>query len=152
MKLRRTFDEMAKRFHKFRFNEQSLQMEELPFALRDYLLLGFKKVLFFSCIVAGSIFVFDRYFESPSDRIRERELHFLESQVNRIHGDLDNMGVILEDISSRDDAIYRAIFGSDPYPEHLRNPGVGGSDRTRNLRGYSHSEAVISLGEIRLPT
>ncbi len=120
-------------------------MEELPFALRDYLLLGFKKTLFFSCIVVGSIFVFDRYFESPSDRIRERELHFLESQVNRIHEDLDNMGVILEDISSRDDAIYRAIFGSDPYPQHLRNPGVGGSDRTRNLRGYSHSEAVISL-------
>lgn len=145
VKLRRTFAKMAKRFHKFRFNERSLQMEELPFALRDYLLFGFKKILFFSCIAGGSIFLFDFYFESPSDRARERELNFLEAQLTRMGDDLGNMGVILEDISQRDDAIYRAIFGSEPYPAHLRNPGVGGVDRARDMRGYSHSEAVISL-------
>jgi len=122
-------------------------MEELPFALRDYLLYGFKKVLFFSCIAGGSVFVFDQYFDSPADRVRERELHFLESEVDRLAGNLNNMGVILEDISRRDDAIYRAIFGTEPYPQHLRNPGIGGSDRTRDLRGYTHSEAVISLEE-----
>tara|TARA_B110000503_G_scaffold143409_1_gene244696 strand:+ start:2065 stop:2994 length:930 start_codon:yes stop_codon:yes gene_type:complete len=120
-------------------------MEELPFALRDYLLFGFKRLLFFSFIAAGSIVVFDRYFESPTDRVRERELGFLESEVGRMGNDLTDMAVILEDISRRDDAIYRAIFGTDPYPQHLRNPGIGGSDRMRNLRGYSHSEAVISL-------
>lgn len=82
-------------------------MEELPFALRDYLLFGFKKILFFSCIAGGSIFLFDFYFESPSDRARERELNFLEAQLTRMGDDLGNMGVILEDISQRDDAIYR---------------------------------------------
>jgi hypothetical protein len=50
VKLRRTFAQMAKRFHKFRFNERSLQMEEFPFALRDYLLFGFKKILFFPAL------------------------------------------------------------------------------------------------------
>ena len=137
---------MAKRFHKFRFNERTLQMEELPFALRDYLLFGFKKLLFFSCIAGGSIFVFDRYFESPADRVRERELQFMETELEQMASNVTEMGVILEDISRRDDAIYRAVFGTDPYPEHLRNPGIGGSDRMRDLRGYSHSDAVISLG------
>ncbi|MDE0979401.1 MAG: M23 family metallopeptidase [Flavobacteriales bacterium] len=136
---------MAKRFHKFRFNERTLQMEELPFALRDFLLFGFKKLLFFSCIAGSSILVFDRYFESPADRVRERELEFVESQLDRMAVSVTDMGVILEDISRRDDAIYRAIFGTDPYPEHLRNPGIGGSDQMRDLRGFSHSEVVISL-------
>ncbi len=137
---------MAKRFHKFRFNERTLQMEEFPFALRDYLLFGFKKLLFFSCIAGGSIFMFDRYFESPADRVRERELQFMETELEKMAFNVTEMGVILEDISRRDDAIYRAVFGTDPYPEHLRNPGIGGSDRMRDLRGYSHSDAVISLG------
>ena len=42
--LRCTFGEMTKRFHKIRFNERTLRMEEVPFALRDYLLYGFKRL------------------------------------------------------------------------------------------------------------
>ena len=37
------------------------------------------------------------------------------------------------------------IFGAEPYPEHLRNPGIGGADRYRELRGLEQSEQVIAL-------
>ena len=124
-------------------------MEEIPFALRDYVFFVVRKVAVFLAITLGSIYVFDTYFESPSDRTQRRELAFLEMQLERMEGEFDNLQVVLEDISGRDDAIYRSIFGVDKYPEHLRNPGVGGFDRGRALRGYSHSEAVISA-EARL--
>jgi len=140
---------MSKRFHKIRYNEQTLRMEEIPFALRDYVFFVVRKVAVFLAITLGSIYVFDTYFESPSDRTQRRELAFLEMQLERMEGEFDNLQVVLEDISGRDDAIYRSIFGVDKYPEHLRNPGVGGFDRGRALRGYSHSEAVISA-EARL--
>jgi murein DD-endopeptidase MepM/ murein hydrolase activator NlpD len=143
--LRCTFGEMTKRFHKIRFNERTLRMEEVPFAVRDYLLYGFKRFMFLSCIAVSSIYVFDQFFESPSDKAGQRELVFLEGELTRLQEQLINMDVILEDISNRDDAIYRAIFGTETYPEYLRNPGVGGADRARRLRGYSHSDAVISL-------
>ena len=133
---------MSKRFHKIRYNEQTLRMEEIPFALRDYVFFVVRKVAVFLAITLGSIYVFDTYFESPSDRTQRRELAFLEMQLERMEGEFDNLQVVLEDISGRDDAIYRSIFGVDKYPEHLRNPGVGGFDRGRALRGYSHSEAV----------
>jgi hypothetical protein len=70
-------------------------MEEFPFALRDYLLFGFKKLLFFSCIAGGSIFVFDQYFESPADRVRERELQFMETELEQMASNVTEMGVIL---------------------------------------------------------
>ena len=135
---------MAKRFHKIRYNEQTLRMEEIPFAPRDYVFMVLRKTAIFLAICAGSIYVFDTYFESPSDRTQRRELAFLEEQLDRIEGEFDDMQVVLNDISDPDDAIYRSIFGVDQYPEHLRNPGVGGFDRGRALRGYSHSEAVIA--------
>jgi len=39
--------------------------------------------------------------------------------------------------------VYRSIFGAEPYPEHLRRGGIGGSDRYRNLKGYESSEGII---------
>ena len=33
------------------------------------------------------------------------------------------------------------------YPDHLRNPGIGGADRYRDLRGLEQSDQVIALKE-----
>lgn len=136
---------MAKRFHKIQFNDQKLQMEEIPFALRDYLFYGLKQVTWVLGISVVSIVIFDRYFESPTDIAREREMEFLENQVTRMGGEMTSMQVVLEGITERDDAIYRAIFGAESFPEHLRNPGIGGADRTQSLRGFAHSEAIVVL-------
>jgi murein DD-endopeptidase MepM/ murein hydrolase activator NlpD len=136
---------MAKRFHKIRFNEQSLAHEEVPFALRDYVLFFALRTAVVVGVATVSIVVFDRYFESPADRAREREIAFLAQQVDRLTAEVQEMEVVLGDIETRDDAIYRSIFGTDPFPEHLRNPGIGGADRTRHMRGYEHSDAIVSL-------
>jgi hypothetical protein len=138
---------MAKRFHKIRYNETTLQMEETPFGLKDYVLLVAKRLAVFAIISGGSVYVFDTYFESPTDRSQRREIAFLEERLTKMDDDMRDMAVILDDLSDRDDAIYRSIFGVESYPSHLRNPGIGGLDRSRMLRGYDHSEAVISSEE-----
>ena len=46
---------MAKRFHKIRFNEQSLEHEEVPFALRDYVLYFAGRTIVGGGIAAASI-------------------------------------------------------------------------------------------------
>jgi murein DD-endopeptidase MepM/ murein hydrolase activator NlpD len=96
-----------------------------------------------------SVLLFDYAFDSPKDRAMAREILFLEQQITGLGGDLDEVVDVLDDLEVRDDAIYRTVFGSDPYPEHRRNPGVGGSDRTRALRGYEHTDEVSSL-QIRI--
>ena len=122
-------------------------MEEIPFDLRDYVLFAVKRLAVFGVISGGSVFLFDSYFESPTDRSQRREIAFLEDRLAKIDEEMTNMSVILSDISERDDAIYRSIFGVESYPSHLRNPGIGGADRQRSLRGFDHSQAVISSQE-----
>ncbi|HBL38505.1 MAG TPA: hypothetical protein DDZ19_05410, partial [Flavobacteriales bacterium] len=123
---------MAKRFHKHQYNEGKLRMEEIPFDLRDYVLFAVKRLAVFGVISGGSVFLFDSYFESPTDRSQRREIAFLEDRLAKIDEEMTNMSVILSDISERDDAIYRSIFGVESYPSHLRNPGIGGADRQRS--------------------
>ena len=138
---------MAKRFHKIRYNETTLQMEETPFGLKDYVLLVAKRLAFLAIVSGGSVYIFDTYFESPTDRAQRREISFLEERLSKMDDDMRDMAVIFNDLSDRDDAIYRSIFGVESYPNHLRNPGIGGLDRSRRLRGYDHSQAVISSEE-----
>ena len=121
---------MAKRFHKIRYNEQTLRMEQVPFDLKDYVLLAVKRVGVLALISFGSIYIFDTYFESPTDRAQRREIAFLEDRLGKMDTDMQDMAIILEDLSDRDDAIYRSIFGVESYPSHLRNPGIGGIDRS----------------------
>ena len=138
---------MQKRFHKIRFNERTLELQEVPFELKDYVYFVLKRLAVVAGIAFASIYTFDRWFESPADVARDRELTFLMDQLNGLNEDLAQMDAVLTDISQRDDAIYRSIFGTDPYPQHLRNPGVGGVDRTKHLQGHAWSEGLIDVTE-----
>ena len=71
---------MAKRFHKIRYNEQTLRMEQVPYDLKDYVLLAVKRIGMLALISFGSIYIFDTYFESPTDRAQRREIAFLEDR------------------------------------------------------------------------
>ncbi len=138
---------MQKRFHKIQFNDRSLEVQQVPFDLKDYVYFFLKRVVALGVIAAASIYTFDRWFESPADVARDRELAFLKDQLEGLNEDLAQMDAVLADISHRDDAIYRSIFGTDPYPAYLRNPGVGGVDRTKHLAGHAWSEELIAVSE-----
>ena len=132
-------------FQKTKFNPQTLQNEVLPYSAMDYMWWSVRNVGLIILIGTTSIFLFDYAFESPKDRAMEREIEFLEVQVDLFKSDVEEMVEVLEDLQLRDDAIYRTVFGTDPLPEYRRNPGVGGADRTKHLRGYDHTEDVSDL-------
>ncbi len=132
-------------FQKTKFNPQTLQNEVIPYSAMDYIWWSVRNVGLIILIGTTSIFLFDYAFESPKDRAMEREIEFLEVQVDLFKSDVEEMVEVLEDLQLRDDAIYRTVFGTDPLPEYRRNPGVGGADRTKHLRGYDHTEDVSDL-------
>ena len=47
-------------------------MEQVPFDLKDYVLFGAKRVGVLVLVAAASIYLFDTYFESPTDRAQRR--------------------------------------------------------------------------------
>ena len=137
------------RFKKSKFNPESLQIEEIPYSFWDYVWWSVRNVGLILLVGTCSILLFDYAFDSPKDRAMAREISFLEQQITVLESDIDEVVDVLGDLEVRDDAIYRTIFGAEPYPEHRRNPGVGGADRTRALRGYEHTDEVSSL-QIRI--
>ncbi len=133
------------RFKKSLFNPETLQIEVVPYSVVDYVWWSLRNVGWIVLVGTGSVLLFDIAFDSPKDRAQAREIAFLEGQVLSFENDIHEIEGVLENIEVRDDAIYRTLFGTDPYPEYRRNPGIGGADRNRVLRGYEHTEDVANL-------
>ena len=63
-------------------------------------------------------------FESPKEKMLQRENNQLKEQLRAISENLDVMDIVLEDIQDRDDQVYRAIFEAEPIPFEIRNPWI----------------------------
>ena len=136
------------RKHHIRFNQAQLRTEAVPFTTADY-------VRWIRGRAPCSLPLWSwapSSFSTSTSRARrsgasKRQIEFLESQLTTMEGQVADMSDALEELVERDEVIYRNIFGAEPYPDHLRNPGIGGADRYRDLRGLEQSEQVIALRE-----
>ncbi|MDA0939928.1 MAG: M23 family metallopeptidase [Bacteroidetes bacterium] len=128
-----------------RFNPNTLRVEQVPLTRKEILRSVALRVFWVGAIGATSVWLFDRVFQSPADRARDREIAFLEDQLEGMREEVRTMEQAMEDMAQRDDAVYRVLLGVQPVPEHLRNPGIGGVDRHAALRGHVHSEEVADL-------
>lgn len=129
--------------YRYRYNPEQLKYEKVPLTWRDYAGGALKWTAIVGAVAFASIYLFTRFIESPKEREQARELAFLEQQLGAMNEELVRMEAVVEDLAHRDDDIYRNIFGAEPYPQHLRRSGIGGSDRVKDLRGFAHSEALI---------
>ncbi len=90
------------------------------------------------------VFVLFSFFESPKEKRLNRELAQIEFQYGILNQRMNQMEGVLDEMSVRDDNIYRVIFEADPIPQSIRKAGFGGINRYKELEGYSHSDLVIS--------
>lgn len=76
-------------------------------------------------LIAEKEAIFGQY-RTSAERVRELELR-------------------LSDLQMRDDRIYRAYYQMDPIPGSIREAGLGGSRKYRDLEGYGTSDLMIEL-------
>lgn len=110
----------------------------------------FKALLYLVSVLAFSIVlivVAYSFFSSPKERIQKRELEQYRLQTQIINDRLDNMQLLLDELSERDDNIYRVIFEAEPIPKTVRQAGYGGVDRYANFEGYNNSELLIETAK-----
>tara|TARA_B100001250_G_scaffold12994_1_gene11375 strand:+ start:49 stop:1020 length:972 start_codon:yes stop_codon:yes gene_type:complete len=88
------------------------------------------------------IIVFFQFFDSPKEKILNREIKQLSTQYEIIQEKLNQVEIVLDDIQQRDDNIYRVIFEADPIPKSIRKAGYGGVNRYEDLTGYNNTELV----------
>lgn len=128
---------------KYKYNPESLNYDTVKPGFRCY---AWRVVLLFIAIsvVSGVTISFhNAFFENSKVSELRRELQFKDHQLKVIKDELDTLEMLAVDLQQKDDDIYRSIFGSAPYPTHLRQSGIGGADRYRDMKGFESSESLV---------
>ena len=89
------------------------------------------------------IFLAFQFIDSPKEGSLRRENQQLAVQYELVNKRLADIENVLSDVQRRDDNVYRVIFEADPIPANVRQAGIGGVNRYRDLEGYANSDLVI---------
>lgn len=132
---------------KYYYDTKTLSYKRIELSVANKL----KKILYFlfGSALTGFIMVviFLQFFDSPKEKILNREIQQLSIQYKIIKNKLEKAEIVLDDLQKRDDNIYRLIFEADPIPKSIRKAGFGGVNRYNDLTGFKNSELVISTSK-----
>jgi murein DD-endopeptidase MepM/ murein hydrolase activator NlpD len=128
---------------KYKFNPESLSFDKVR--------LGFKAVVLrFLAYFIGSViiaiiygYIFAQFVDSPKEIALKREISQLSLQYELMDKDMGNLENVLNHLEQTDDNLYRTIFEAEPIPVTLREGGIGGVNRYKELEGYDNSRLVI---------
>lgn len=130
---------------KFIFNTKTLSYEKHiePIGKRILKLLS----MLSTSLVISVVFIFlvYRFVDSPKEKQLKREIANLELNYNLLNQRVNNINAVLNDLESRDDNIYRAIFEAEPLPDELRQSGFAGVNRYDKLDGFQYSDLIKQL-------
>lgn len=130
---------------RYRYNTKTLSYEKAvtPIRTRIFRIISFLGTASVIGVIAV-IFAF-KYFDSPKEKQLRRELERMQLQYNLLNRRVDQMNLVMEDLSSRDNNIYRAILESDSIPDAIRKAGFGSMDRYKSLEGFDYSSLMIAI-------
>ena len=129
---------------RFYFNSETLQYNRITFTRRRKLI----RFLISTGLVAGisfGILIFnDTYLYTPKLNRLMVEQQQLSYELNLLNQDISNYESELNNIAFTDDYIYRVFFEVEPWPASLRNAGVGGSYKYRELMSYKYADRLVN--------
>lgn len=129
--------------HKYRFNPNTLNFERIR--LTAWQKAKRTTLLLLPGLAVGllGIFLVYQFIDSPKESLLRRENKQLLVQYELLNKQIGELERVLADVRRRDDNMYRVILEADPLPESMRQAGVGGINRYRDLSGYVNSDLVI---------
>jgi murein DD-endopeptidase MepM/ murein hydrolase activator NlpD len=87
------------------------------------------------------------YFDNPKELMLQKENKELKFYYELLGEEVGKMNRMLADLQHRDDNLYRIIFETEPVAPEIRQAGIGGSERYRDIRekGISQEQLIIAL-------
>jgi Asp-tRNA(Asn)/Glu-tRNA(Gln) amidotransferase C subunit len=132
---------------KYKFNPDSLSFDKISLGLKAILLRSF--AYFVGSLIIAAIYglIFSVIFDSPEEKALKRELSQLKLQYDMVNREMDDIEKVLGHLQETDDNLYRTIFGAEPLQATLRQGGVGGVNRFKELEGYNNSNLIIATAQ-----
>jgi murein DD-endopeptidase MepM/ murein hydrolase activator NlpD len=132
---------------KYRFNTKSLTYEKAKVTYKEIILRVLSYLATGTVFAVITIFLANKFLPSPIQKKQNRELEVVKLQYELLNKKMKQVQTVLNDLQDRDDNIYRVIFEADPIPSSIRNAGFGGSDRYKDLEGYSNTQLMKETTE-----
>ena len=126
---------MKKQRHIYHLNPHTLRYEKVFVSLRERLRGISFNVLLGVVIGVALVIIGLQFMQSPNERLLRRELDQYKRQTALLGERVDRAEKVLLNLEERDDALYRAIFESDPVPHSERHSGIGGVERYASFDG-----------------
>lgn len=125
------------------YNPKTLTYEKRGRSGKLILLRIFRFLITFAVFASVGIAIAYTFFDSPKERMLERENAQYEFQFTLLNDRLVQIESVLGDLQIKDDNIYRVIFEAEPIPQSIREAGFGGVDRYARLDGYKNSGIIM---------
>lgn len=134
---------MAKK--KYKINPETLAMEQVEHGFRYWI--RQTGIYILAGIVIGILFLylFLTFFPSPREKQLLREKASMESQLEVLNSQVDQMQVVMTDLQQRDDNLYRVLFGAEPIPLSVRQGAQRKIDYYEQLAQMTNSELAADL-------
>lgn len=134
---------MAKK--KYKINPETLAMEQVEHGFRYWV--RQTGIYILAGIVIGILFLylFLTFFPSPREKQLLREKTSLESQLEVLNNQVDQMQVVMTDLQQRDDHLYRVLFGAEPIPLSVRQGAQRKIDYYEQIAQMTNSELAADL-------
>lgn len=104
----------------YRINPETLQLERIEHGLRYWLQRSGGYIIGGICIGILFFYVFLYFFPSPREASLIQYNKNLIAQLELVNRQVDQMQVVMNDMTQRDDNLYRAILGAEPIPLSAR--------------------------------
>ncbi len=132
---------------RYKFNPESLSFDKIRLSIGAMLLRSLAYFVASLLIALVYYLIFAIFVDSPKEKALMREIEQLTLQYDLIHREMENIEKVIGQLQETDDNLYRTIFEAEPIPETLREGGVGGINRYKELEGYDNSSIVIETAK-----
>lgn len=105
---------------KYRINLETLQLERIEHGLRYWLRRSGGYIIGGICLGVIFFYTFLYFFPSPREASLMQYNKNLTAEMEVLGKQVDQMQIVLSDLSQRDDNLYRAILGAEPIPISVR--------------------------------
>ena len=131
--------------NKYKINPQTLALEQVEHGLRYWV--RQTGIYIFGGIILGVVFLwlFLYFFPSPREKQLLKEKEALQSQMEVLNNQVDQMQIVMTDLQHRDDYLYRVLFGAEPIPLSIRQGTQRKIDYYEQLAQMSNSQLVADL-------
>jgi murein DD-endopeptidase MepM/ murein hydrolase activator NlpD len=132
---------------KYYYDTETCKYERIKTSTGDIVLNTLGILSLTLAMAIGLLLLYSNYFESPKELILKNEVKELEFYYGNMNSELIRLNGILKGLEYRDDNLYRKVLGAEPIDNSIREGGIGGSERYKDIldKNIIHEDLIVKL-------